>query len=133
MRSFVLRLIEEEGYAMATVHQFINALRLLYVDLYQRPMVLGDLPRPKRERKLPVVLSEEEVRRLIERTANPKHRIFLMVVYSAGLRVSEGVQLRWEDIDADRHMIHVRGGKRKKDRYTILSEVVSEVLTGVTF
>ena len=128
LRSFVLNLIEVEEYAMATVNQFINALRLLYVDLYQRPMVLGNLPRPKRERKLPVVLNEEEVRGLFEKTTNLKHRALLMLVYSSGLRVGEVVRLRWEDIDEERRMIHIRGGKGKKDRYTILSEVVAEVL-----
>jgi site-specific recombinase XerD len=128
LRAFVLGLIEEQGYATATVNQFINALRLLYVDLYHRPMVLGDLPRPKKERKLPVVLSETEVRTLFEKTTNPKHRVLLMTVYSAGLRVSEVVRLKWEDIDSDRGMIHIRGGKGKKDRYTLLSEVVAELL-----
>jgi site-specific recombinase XerD len=129
LRAFVLRLIEVEEYAMATVHQFINALRLLYVDLYRRPMVLGNLPRPKRERKLPVVLNGEEVRALFGNTGNPKHRVLLMMAYSAGLRVGELVRLRWEDIDAERRMIHIRGGKGKKDRYTILSDVVAEILT----
>ena len=128
LRTFLLFLIEHECYASATVNQVINALRLLYVDLYGRPMVLGTLPRPKRERKLPVVLSEGEVRRLFDALPNLKHKTMLMLVYSAGLRVGEVVRLHWEDLDEERGMIHIRGGKGKKDRYTILSDFVVRAL-----
>ncbi|HET6274153.1 MAG TPA: site-specific tyrosine recombinase/integron integrase [Bacteroidota bacterium] len=128
LRSFLLILIEREHYAPATINQVINALRLLYVDLYGQPMALGKLPRPKKERKLPVVLSEGEVRRLFENLSNLKHKAMLMLVYSAGLRVGEVVRLHWEDLDEERGMIHIRGGKGKKDRYTLLSGVVVQAL-----
>jgi site-specific recombinase XerD len=128
LRAFLLFLIEHEQYASATVNQVINALRLLYVDLYGRPMVLGKLPRPKKERKLPVVLNEAEVWRLFDRLHNLKHKAMLMLVYSAGLRVGEVVRLHWEDLDEQRHMIHIRGGKGKKDRYTILSDIIVQAL-----
>lgn len=128
LRAFLLFLIEREHYASSTVNQVINALRLLYVDLYERPMVLGKLPRPKKERKLPVVLSEGEVRRLFDGPTNLKHRTILMLVYSAGLRVGELVRLRWEDLDEERGMMHIRGGKGKKDRYTLLSPLVVQAL-----
>lgn len=128
LRAFLLFLIEHERYASSTVNQVINALRLLYVDLYGRPMALGKLPRPKKDRKLPVVLSEGEVRRLFDALPNLKHRAMLMLVYSAGLRVGEVVQLHWEDLDEERGMMHIRGGKGKKDRYTILSGIVVQAL-----
>ena len=128
LRAFILFLIEHEHYASSTINQVINALRLLYVDLYRRPMELGELPRPKKERKLPVVLSEGEVRRLFDNLSNLKHKAMLMLVYSAGLRVGEAVHLHWEDLDEERRMIHIRGGKGKKDRYTILSDVVVKAL-----
>jgi integrase/recombinase XerD len=128
LRSFLLFLIEHEHYASATINQVINALRLLYVDLYRKPMALGKLPRPKKERKLPVVLSENEVRRLFDGLPNLKHKAMLMLVYSAGLRVGEVVRLCWEDLDEERCMIHIRGAKGKKDRYTILSRVVMQSL-----
>ncbi len=128
LRTFVLYLIEREQYASSTINQVINALRLLYVDLYGRPMVLGKLPRPRKERKLPVVLSEGEVRRLFDELPNLKHKAMLMVVYSAGLRVGEVVRLHWEDLDEERSMMHIRGGKGKKDRYTILSGIVVQAL-----
>jgi len=92
------------------------------------PRIVGKLPRPRKERKLPVVLARQDVIRLLESVANIKHRALLMLAYSAGLRVSEVVKLRPEDIDANRHMIRIPGGKGQKDRYTVLSEVALEVL-----
>jgi len=128
LRSFLLHLMDRERYSAATINQMINALRFLYVDLYNQPIVLGTLPRPKKERKLPVVLNEGEVRRMFDEVVNLKHRALLMLVYSAGLRVGELVNLHWEDLDEKRNMIHIRGGKGKKDRYTILSNVVVQIL-----
>ncbi len=128
IRAFLIHLVEREMYAASSINQVINALRFLYVELYKRQMRLGDLPRPKKERKLPVVLSQEEVRRIFDSLTNLKHRVMLMLVYSAGLRVGEVVRLRIENIDSDRMMIHIRGGKGKKDRYTLLSAVVLESL-----
>ena len=87
-----------------------------------------DLPRPRKERKLPKVLSRGEVLRLLGAVENVKHRAVMLLTYSAGLRVGEVVRLRCEDIDADRGLIHVRQGKRRKDRYTVLSEVAHEAL-----
>lgn len=79
-------------------------------------------PRPK-ERRLPTVLSAEEVRRLLAAVDNPKHLALLMLLYSAGLRAGEVVRLRVEDIDDDRGLVHVARGKGRKDRYTLLSTV----------
>jgi site-specific recombinase XerD len=110
------------------ISQMINAFRFLYVELYKRPLVLADLKRPRKEYKLPVVLSEEEVRSLFDALGNVKHRTMMMLVYSGGLRVGELVRLKPEDIDSKRKMIHVRGGKGKKDRYTMLADVVLDVL-----
>jgi integrase/recombinase XerD len=128
IRTFILHLMEVEHFEAASVHQVINALRFLYVELYRRPMVLGDLPRPKKERKLPVVLSGDEVRAIFEATNNLKHRILLMLVYSSGLRVGEVVRLRIEDLDDGRKLIHVHTGKGKKDRYTLLADSVMDVV-----
>jgi site-specific recombinase XerD len=75
----------------------------------------------KRTRKLPEVLSRQEVARLLGVLRNAKHRLFLMTVYSAGLRVAEAASLKWKDIQADRMAIRVDQGKGKKDRYTVLS------------
>lgn len=81
---------------------------------------------------MPTVLSREVVRRLLGVVGNLKHRAILMLVYSAGLRVSEVVNLRPEDLDEDRRMIRVRAGKGRKDRYTVLSEVALAAVKSYT-
>ena len=79
------------------------------------------IDRPRREKTLPEVLSEEEVMRLLDAVNNLKHKCILMTIYSAGLRLSEVVGLRLQDIDSKRMKIFVKGAKGKKDRYTVLS------------
>jgi site-specific recombinase XerD len=73
-------------------------------------------------------LSRAEVGALLEQLVSPKHRALVMVIYSAGLRLGEAVRLRVEDIDANRRVIHVRGGKGHKDRYTVLSDRALDAL-----
>jgi len=128
IRAYLLHLIEQEKYAAATVNQVFNALRFLYVELYKTPFAIGSIPRPQKEGKLPVVLSQEEVLRIFEAVNNLKHKTLLMVIYSAGLRVGESVRLKIEDVDRERRLIHLRGAKGKKDRYTLLSDVVLDQL-----
>ncbi|AFS79476.1 putative phage integrase family protein [Gottschalkia acidurici 9a] len=84
--------------------------------------------RVKKEKKLPDILSQEEVTRILNVVENHKHKVLLSLVYSAGLRVSELVRLKIEDIDSIRMLIHVRDAKGKKDRYTLLSEKALIVL-----
>ena len=128
IRGYVLHCIQERGYSSSSVNQLINALRFLYVELYGTAFRLGEIPRPKKDRKLPVVLSQEEVLRVLGSLENRKHRAILMLIYSAGLRVGEAVRLRLEDIDEGRGMIHLHGAKGRKDRYTLLSDVALAVL-----
>lgn len=128
IRRYLLFLLQEGKIAASTVNQVINALRFLYVELYKRPMMLGEIPRPKKESKLPVVLSVNEVLSILNAVDNLKHRTILMFVYSAGLRVGEVVRLKIQDIDTDRKMIHLHGAKGKKDRYTLLADAVVDSL-----
>jgi integrase/recombinase XerD len=128
IRNYLLYLLEEKQSASSTVNQAFNALRFLYVDLYKMPFVIGSIPRPKKERKLPDVLDQEEVLKIFNAVDNLKHKTILMLIYSAGLRVGESVRLKIEDIDSKRKVIHLRGAKGKKDRYTLLSDVVLEKL-----
>lgn len=127
-RQFLLYLIDDRGWGASSINQVINALRFLYVELYGMSLQLGEIPRPRREKQLPVVLSQEEVLRILGAVDNLKHRTILMLTYSAGLRVGEVVRLRLEDIDSERGVIHLRGAKGKKDRYTLLSGVVLDEL-----
>jgi integrase/recombinase XerD len=128
VRDYLLHLIQDRNLTAGTIGQVISAIRFLYVELYKRPFAIAGIPRPSKAQKLPVILSLDEVRRIFASLGNKKHRIMLMLVYSAGLRVGEVVRLKPEDIDKDRMMIHIRGGKGKKDRYTILSQTVLEGL-----
>ncbi|MBU0712834.1 tyrosine-type recombinase/integrase [bacterium] len=139
IKNFLFYLIEEKQLATATVNQVFNALRFLYVDLYGRPFTIANLPRPKKEKQLPVVLSQEEVMKIIDSVDNLKHKTLLMLIYSAGLRVGEAVRLKIEDVDSKRKLIYLKSAKGKpvcvrslrtgrKDRYTLLSNVVLDSL-----
>ncbi len=128
IRNYLLYLIEKEKLAPSTVNQVFNALRFLYVELYKSPFIIDGLPRPQREQKLPNVLSQEEVLKIFSCVENLKHKTLLMLIYSAGLRVGESVKLKVADIDGQRKMIHLRGAKGKKDRYTLLSDAALEAL-----
>ena len=114
--------------SQATVRLTYSALKFLYVDTLQREWSLENLPRAKREKRLPVVLSGEEVKRLFDAVANVKHRTVLMTCYSTGVRVAEAVHLKLTDIDSKRMMIRVEQGKGKKDRYTLLATSLLEQL-----
>lgn len=128
IRAYLIFLLEKRKLASATVNQVFNAIRFLYVELYKRPWALRDIPRPHRPRRLPVVLSQDELRKLFDVKKNVKHRAILMLAYSGGLRVGEVVRLRPSDIDSGRGVIFVRGGKGQKDRYTLLGEATLETL-----
>jgi len=121
-------LIENKQLASATVNQVFNALRFLYVDLYKMPFKIGNIPRPKKDKQLPVILSREEVMSILGNIENHKHKALLMLIYSAGLRVGEVVRLRISDIDSDRKLIYLKSAKGKKDRYSLLSDTALENL-----
>lgn len=128
IREFLLHLLTEKRWQASTVNQVINVLRFLYTELYKRPFVIDPLPRPKKERKLPDILNQDEVLRIFEAVENLKHKLMLMLAYASGLRVSEVVRLRIEDIDAERLLIHIRCAKGKKDRYVNCSESILKPL-----
>jgi site-specific recombinase XerD len=100
----------------------ISGLRFFYEHTIKDESVKLRLPPRKKTKRLPEVLSREDVNRVISSLDNIKHRVILMTAYSAGLRVSELVSLRQEHIDSSRMVIRVDQGKGKKDRYTILSQ-----------
>lgn len=90
--------------------------------------IIKNIPNLKREKKLPVILSKEEIESMILATNNLTHRLIIQVGYSAGLRSSEIINLQWKDIDFNRNTIHIKKGKGKKDRIVMLSEKVKESL-----
>jgi integrase len=105
-----------------------NALRHLFVDTLGRTGELEAVPRSKRERRLPVVLSREEIQRLFAVVKNIKHKALFMMAYDADLRLSEVLNLRIEDIDSQRMVIRICQAKGKKDRYDRLSKGLLELL-----
>jgi len=89
---------------------------------------MENLPRPLKDKKLPTVLSQEDVLRIFDAVGNLKHKAILMLIYSAGLPVGESVSLKLSDIDSQRMLMHLRGAKDRRDRYTIPSECISALL-----
>jgi integrase/recombinase XerD len=128
VQSYLLWLLQKQGYSEVHIHTTVNALKFYFEKVEGREKEFYDLPRPKKQSKLPSVLAEEEVVALIKKTGNLKHRTLLMTSYSAGLRISELVRLELRDIDSKRMMIHVRQGKGKKDRMVPLSKRLLETL-----
>jgi site-specific recombinase XerD len=113
----------------ATVqNQLINAIKFFYEKLLKRPVEYYDLPRAKKEQKLPTVFAEEEIRKMIEACENLKHRCMLCLAYAAGLRVSEIVNMKLKDIDSKRMVIMIRQSKGRKDRQVMLSPKLLELL-----
>ena len=109
-------------------NQIINALKLFFKIIQNTKIVLEELHRPKNAKTLPNVLSKEETFKLIEVTTNLKHKTLLALIYSAGLRISEAINMKITDIDSQRMLIHVKNAKGKKDRYTLLSTKVLGLL-----
>ena len=106
----------------------IAALRFFFVKVLHRPYRQVDLVYPKQPERLPVILSEEEVARLIESASSSYHRVILMMLYGTGLRREELCRLKLTDIDSQRMVIHVRQGKGNRDREVTLSPRLLEVL-----
>jgi integrase len=123
-----LQSLVERKMSWSTVRLTYSALKFLYKDTLKQEWKVKKILRVKTEKRLPVVLSGEEIRRLFEAVKNMKHRMVLMSCYSAGLRISEAVHLKVADIDSQRMQIRVEQGKGKKDRYTLLSTTFLEQL-----
>ncbi|PQB05794.1 tyrosine-type recombinase/integrase [Aureitalea marina] len=122
VRGFVEGQIAKKRYAISTHRQFIAAMKHLAAFLPDSELVVEELPTPSRSRKLPTVLSKEEVIELIRSTTNLKHRATLALLYSSGLRVGEVIDLELSDLDIDRRQVFIRQGKGRKDRVVILAQ-----------
>ncbi len=117
-----------EGLKENSLHSRINALKYYYEQVLGRDKFFVDIPRPKKAQQLPNVLGENEITRLFNAIKNKKHKAILFTAYSAGLRVSEVIQLKLKDIDSDRMQLFVERSKGKKDRYVNLSPVLLDIL-----
>jgi len=121
IRQYRVYLVRERKISVSTMNVALSALRFLYKVTLGREWALEHLQCPRRPKRLPVVLSKEEIRTLLSSTRNLKHRTVLMTLYATGMRVSEVTRLRVEDIDSKRMVIRVRQAKGMKDRYVPLS------------
>ena len=120
-QAYLMDLVDRRDVSRSYQNQVVSALRFLCESVLGRPGLAVRIPRPRKERKLPAVLSPGEVARMLKKARNPKHRAILMLLYSAGLRVGEVVRLRPSDLDVERGLVRVRNGKGGKDRYTLLA------------
>lgn len=128
VRDYLRQLKEGRRASRSAFAQVIAALRFLYRVTLDRPDVVPQLPYPRQKRRHPVVLSAEEVVRLLQAIGNRKHRTVAMVLYGAGLRISEALALQLRDIDSTRMVLTVRHGKGDQDRQVALSSVLLDAL-----
>ena len=119
---YLYYLVEEKQVSTSRLNQMISSYKILVCDILGRSWEEFLIKRPKKEHKLPDVLSGEEIERLLTCVSNMKHRTFISVIYSCGLRLQELINLKIKDIDSTRMQIHIRCGKGNKDRYVMLSE-----------
>lgn len=126
IKDFLLSL-KEKGKSPQTINLYLNSIKFFYnqtLKIYKKI----DLKFAKRNKNLPVVLSREEVQKIIENTTNKKHRLMIALAYSSGLRVSEAVDLKIKDLDFDGLTIHLKGAKGMKDRITVLpKKILNEI------
>jgi len=125
---YILNIVSDNHFSRSYQNQLINAIKLYYRIMQNRNLNTEAVPRPKKERKLPIVLSREEMADLIKSIRNLKHRIIIMTIYGTGIRLSESTNLCIEDIDFHRMLLHIRLGKGKKDRIVPLPEILAREL-----
>lgn len=128
INAYILDLVKNNHISASQQNQRINAIKFYYEKVLGRRTEYYNIERPRKEKLLPVVLSKEEISKILINCNNCKHRCILALIYSAGLRRSELINLKTTDIIGDRKQVFIRGGKGKKDRYSIISEYLLEEL-----
>jgi integrase/recombinase XerD len=128
IREYQVALFKKWKLAPNTVSQRLAALRFFYIQTLKKAWSVAETPYPKKVLHLPMILSQEEVARLIDSAVTPFHRIVLMTLYATGVRRAELTRLKISDIDSQRMVIHIQGGKGRKDRDVMLSPKLLEAL-----
>jgi len=128
IREYQAELFQKRKFSPNTVAQRLAALRFFYTKTLKKVWSIEETPYPKKTLHLPTILSQEEVARLIDAAWPPFHRTLLMALYATGLRRAELARLKVSDVDSKRMVIHVRGGKGRKDRDVMLSPKLLEAL-----
>lgn len=125
---YLLWFRNQPKWSATSQNQLISAVKFFYEQLCQQPQMVFELPRAQKPEQLPTVFDESEILAIIKATENLKHKTILCLAYSAGLRVSEIVNLKLNDVDSKRMVMMVRQAKGKKDRMVMLSEIILEML-----
>jgi integrase/recombinase XerD len=128
IRQYQLFLIKDKQASQSTCIQLVCALRFFYTHTLNHKIEIERIPFPRRERKLPLILSREEVQALLEAPGDLRHRAMLAILYGSGLRVSEVARLKVADIDSARNVLWVRSGKGRRDRQALLPPKLRELL-----
>lgn len=128
IRRFFLYMINERKSSASSITVYLCGIKFFYETTLKRALPIFDLIRPLRTKKLPVVLSLEEVLLILKEIENPIYRMTLTIIYACGLRISEAVHLTVGDIDGKRHLLRVKNGKGGKDRYVHLTDRPLELL-----
>jgi integrase/recombinase XerD len=132
IRQYFLYLIEEKKAAQSTVTIYLSGIKFFYETTLSRRWTIFDLVRPKRRKTLPIVLSLDEIRQVLGHVRSTVARTALTVIYSCGLRLSEGTHLKLADVDADRMLIRVDNGKGGKDRDVPMAKRTVQMLRDYT-
>jgi integrase/recombinase XerD len=128
IRRFQLFLIKEKKVSTSTYVLMVCAMRFFYTHTLHRKVAIERIPFPRREQKLPLILSRDEVKAMLEAPPDLRHRAMLAILYGSGLRVSEVARLKVADIDSARNVLWVRSGKGRKDRQALLPPKLRELL-----
>ncbi len=121
IREYQAELFKKRKLAASTVTVYLAALRFFYTKTLKKGWSAAETPYPKRAEHVPSILSQEEVARLIDAAGTPFHRTLLMTLYATGVRRAELTHLKITDVDSQRMVVHIRGGKGRKDRDVMLS------------
>lgn len=133
IRKFIFHMKDTENKKASTINVYTAAIRFFFEYTLGYVWDPKKIPKMKRDRTLPTILTREQVNLLIDSIENYKHKAIIAVMYSSGLRVSEACHLRYEDISRTQKMIHVSLSKNRQDRYTILSSRCLDILTEYWF
>lgn len=128
LKSYFLYCVEQQKISENHLHSRINAIKFYFEQVLHREKMFFDIPRPKTPKLLPRTLNQQEILKLFEVTSNQKHNLMLKLCYGMGLRVSEIVGLKLEDLDTFKNVVTIRRGKGKKDRMVNLPESIKEDL-----
>jgi site-specific recombinase XerD len=128
IREYQAELFEKRKLSPGSVAVRLAALRFFYCKTLKKSWSIAETPYPKKDHRLPAILSQEEVARLIQSASTSFHRTLLMTLYATGARNAELTRLKFSDVDSKRMVIHIQGGKGRKDRDVMLSPKLLEEL-----